>query len=161
MTDQEVQPNRGLPIWMPLAGMVVAFAFLVYAGTQIFPTLLGLVFPPEPPVPPDNATMISHNQIGPGADEWQYSSALTGCEIAKYVQDRVGGCIYDPSSQCTPDTMMPGPTEGTAYPVAKCVAIQGSGVASYRWLIQITTGHTPTDAKTRMRIYREATNRQQ
>ena len=45
---QEKGQERGLPLWMPMLGLVLAFLFAVFIGARICPTLYSIVLPPDP-----------------------------------------------------------------------------------------------------------------
>jgi hypothetical protein len=154
--EQAPEP-RGLPLWVPFIGLVGALAFAVYIGVQVAPTLMGLVLPPEPPVPTDNVQLLEQSSRGPGSDEWQYTSNLTGCEMAAYIDKRVGGCYYLGNSGCDPKRMVAREPDAT-YRVAICTPVQQAGQSSVRWHITILTGYPAPQPRTRLLVWRDVTN---
>jgi hypothetical protein len=149
--------KRGVPNWMPFAGLVLVFAFAVYVGTQVFPTLLALLFPPEPPIPPGNVTLLERKTNAPGADEWFYGTDIPACSVYQNFEDRLGGCFIDPASGCDPKIPSMR-VETVSYNVGKCYKVQTIGAYSVKWSITINTNYREPGTNTRFRIYREVTN---
>jgi len=93
--------REGLPLWIPLAGLLVAMIVAVIVGVRVFPVLAALLFPPEPPLPPVDVRLIgTPENKGVGRDEWLFGTNGNACELMRYYQDRLGGCEEDPSISC-------------------------------------------------------------
>lgn len=164
----QAQPPRGLPIWMPLAALVFALGLAIFAGIRIAPTVLGLVLPPSPPLPLDQMTLIEQKSLSAASYEWSYSTALSGCEVARYVDERLGKegqketpCFYEVTSGCSTTLNSPGPEGAMNYRVAQCYAVEGTGQSRVRWSLLITSGYSNPAAQTRVRVFRDATNMQE
>jgi len=146
-----------MPLWVPLIGLVIALGLAVYAGVKVAPTLMGMVLPPEPPLPADQVKLVEQKNLMPGSDEWMYTSEMTGCEVARYVDQRAGGCYFLDNSGCDPNrgsVIVP----GQLYRVAMCYPVQKVGEYSVRWTIMVTTGYQAPDPKTSIRVWRDVTN---
>ena len=157
--SEVVEPpvQRGLPLWVPLAGLLIALVLAVYVAVKVAPTLVGMVLPPEPPMPADQVTLVSQKNVQPGADEWLYTSNLTGCQLARYVDERVGGCFFFGDSGCDPNRQS-AINPGVAYRVATCTPVQKVGEYSVRWTITISAGNQPPDPPTAVSVWRDVTN---
>lgn len=148
--------DGGLPLWMPFLGLLVAFVFAIVAGVLVCPTLSGLALPPDPPLPPVTTTLVTHENKGSGLDEWLYSTNASGCQVAKYYQDRIGDCNYDPNSGCSSNgngTIDP----GFSYQVATCRGSQPIGTYKVFWTVYIGTNYKPGPL-TQFRVIRELGN---
>jgi hypothetical protein len=160
--------QRGLPVWMPLAALVFAIGLAIFAGIRIAPTVLGLVLPPSPPLPLDQMTLIEEKRLSAASYEWSYSTPLSGCEVARYVDERMSRegqtetpCFYEVTSGCSTTLNSPGPEGAVNYRVAQCYGVQGSGQSRVRWSLIITSGYSTPAAQTRVRVFRDATNMQE
>lgn len=150
----ENEEKRGLPLWMPLLGLAVALVITMYIALRILPTLTGLILPPDPPVPPVATTAVTHESKGVGLDEWLYATDATGCEVARYYQNRVGGCSYDPDSGCqTPSRNLPGSILSAQH-IVTCQGGQSQGAYSVSWTIYVSSGYSE-GGQTRFRVIRE------
>lgn len=158
--DQPERPaKRGVPVWLPLAALVGVFALAVLVGARICPVLSALVFPPEPPLPPGDVTLITpqENQ-GPGRDEWVYGVEAPPCDVLAYYEDRVGGCEYDPEAQCPSATYGTQPRDSGSFLIGVCQATESVG-PFYRvtWTTRVGGGYSAPSI-TRFRITREVAN---
>jgi len=160
--EQPVPPTRGreagLPLWMPLGGLMVAFVCAVLAGALICPTLSALVFPPEPPLPPGDVNLVTTENKGTGLDEWVYTTKIAACSVYKYYMDRVGNCNYDPDARCGDPGFGTKPRDGASYLVGVCQGTQSIGLG-YKviWTVRIGGGY-PAPNTTTFRITREVSN---
>jgi hypothetical protein len=146
----------GLPVWVPLAGLLVAFVFAIVVGVQICPTLSAIVLPPDPPMPPGGASLLKHEAKGTGLDEWNYGTNATGCEVARYYETRLGACTYDPDAGCGGQPR-PIPNTGTAQHIAQCYGNQSVGAHVLSWTVYISTGFADAN-RTHFRVIREVGN---
>lgn len=156
-TPENGQPEnsiQGVPLWMPLVGLVVAFASAVFVGIRICPTLSGVVLPPSAPVPATGTvTMLLHEQKGTGLDEWLYGSDQKGCDVARFYEQRLSDCTYDPDSNCaSPAGTQPIVTSGQL--VIQCTGTDTIGAYKVLWTVYVSTGYTE-GGQTHFRVIRE------
>ncbi len=158
-TPPTARTRRGLPVWVPLLGLIAAFFLAVIVGVRVCPVLSALVFPPEPPMPPGKvSTLQTQTSQGAGRDEWLFGTDAGPCEVLKYYSDRVGGCTYDIDTQCQVKGWGMAPRDGSSYPVGVCQSTQSIGPL-YRvtWTIRVGAGYTQ-GGNTHVRITREVAN---
>lgn len=147
----------GLPLWMPLLGLLIAFVFAVVAGIMICPTLSALALPPDPPLPPAiKTTLAKQENKGSGLDEYLYTTDSPGCDVARFYDDRLGDCSYDPDSGCKVPSHLP-LDPGYSYQVAVCRGSQPIGVYHVFWTVYIGTNYKPGPF-TQFRVIREIGN---
>ena len=164
MTDNSVNAvpsvaskrNEGLPMWMPLLGLLIAFAFALFVGARICPTLSGIVLPPSPPLPSGATTLLAHEAKGVGLDEWLYGSEEEGCAIAQYYEKRFGACIYDPDASCQRGGAPP-IQPGVGTHIAQCTGSDTFGAYQVSWTVYISSGYAE-QGKTHFRVIREVGN---
>lgn len=138
------EDRRGLPLWMPLIGLTATFIFVVAVGAQICPTLAGLLFPPEPPLPQasDIHQYRQKESAGVGSDRWFFATdTLNACEVARFYEAQLGVCTYEPTVNCDPSKNT-APNVGFPIPVANCQGRQAIGAYSVRWLVEIGTNYS-------------------
>ncbi len=153
--QSEDEQSQGLPLWMPLAGLVVAFAFAVFVGIRVCPTLSGVVLPPSAPVPATGTvTMLLHEQKGTGLDEWLYGSDQRGCEVARFYQERLKDCTYDPDSNCGSPAGTQPLQPGTGQLVVQCSGTDTFGAYKVLWTVYVSTGYAQ-GGQTHFRVIRE------
>lgn len=136
--------RRGLPLWMPLAGLSAAFVFMVVVGAQVCPTLAALLFPPEPPLPQasDVRQYREKESAGIGSDKWFFATdTLNACEVARFYEAQLGVCSYEPTVNCDPSKNT-APGVNFPIPVANCQGRQAIGAYSVRWLVEIGTNYS-------------------
>ncbi len=155
-TTPVAEEKKGLPLWIPLLCLAVALTLAVLVAVRILPTLTGLILPPDPPLPPVAATAVVHESKGVGLDEWVYATDATGCEVARFYQNQVGGCSYDPDSGCqAPSRNLPGSIVSSQH-IVKCQGSQSSGQYRVSWIVYVSSGYTE-GGQTRFRVIREVT----
>ncbi len=147
---------QGIPLWIPLAALLIALAFAAFVAFRIIPSLSALVSPPDPVLPSD-AVLQSHESNGT-EDQWLYSSKMAGCAIAHIYAKTWGKCIYAPSSGCTGNDATPsGPSRspaGGGSQVGECSGSQTVANLNIQWRVYISE-MSSTDQPTIFRIYRE------
>jgi hypothetical protein len=148
---------EGLPLWMPLLGLVIAFLFALFVGARICPTLSAVVQPPDPPLPPGDSRLLLHESKGAGSDEWLYATTVSGCVVAKYYETRLGECTYDPDASCSAGSSGQQPIPGSSSYVAQCHGKQAVGAYQVLWTVYISTNY-PEKETTHFRVFREAGN---
>ncbi len=140
----------GVPVWLPLAAMLIALLFAAFIATRICPTLSALVSPPEPVLPP-GAVLQSHESKGT-EDSWLYKTTLGGCEVAQFYEKAFGVCIYDPSAGCgSAKNAMPGVVPNQ---IAECSGNQAIAQYHIAWRAYITS-QNDASGETIFRVYRE------
>ena len=148
---------EGLPLWMPLLGLVIAFLFALFVGARICPTLSAVVQPPDPPLPPGDSRLVLHESKGAGSDEWLYATTVSGCVVAKYYETHLGECTFDPDASCSVGTSQRQPVPGSSSHVAQCYGKQSVGAYQVLWTVYISTNY-PEKETTHFRVFREAGN---
>lgn len=88
--------------WSILALGIVGLLLTLYIGTQVMGVLVGILFPPGPPLPL-NITLISYQSSEHGLDEWVYDVSLSTCNVAAYYESMGGRCEVPPES-CSNDS---------------------------------------------------------
>jgi hypothetical protein len=149
--------QEGLPLWMPILGLTLAFIVAIFAGTQICPVLSALVLPPDPRLPPGTVRQTDHVQKGMGLDEWVYATNLSGCNVALFYQDWLKNCTYDPDVSCTKGKENDRVAKQGDYHVVQCVGQQAVGAFHLNWTAYVATGY-PGNEKTIFRLVREVSN---
>lgn len=157
-TTESEERGQGVPLWMPLVGLVIALAVALFIGVRIIPTLSALVSPPDPPRPPAPATLMLHEAKGTGLDEFLYGTETSGCEVARYYEKLLGDCTYDPDSRCQLPGGGPLVVPGSSAGVARCEGKQTIGAYNVTWIVYVTTNFTDGGPKTRYRVIREVGN---
>jgi hypothetical protein len=126
------EAKRPVPLRVLLGGLA-AVLFAIFIGTQVFPVLYALLFPPLPPLP-GNATQVSHTSADHGADEWVYKSDQSACTLVAFYAAQGGECQIAP--ECHPPSSDSASPAGTR--VSTCVGqIKFSGFVM-RWQAVIT-----------------------
>lgn len=148
--------GAGLPVWVPLVGLLIAFVFAIVVGVQICPTLSAIVLPPDPPMPSGGASLLTHEAKGTGLDEWTYGTNTAGCDVARYYETRLGACTYDPDSACGRQSKPPINTGSTQH-IAQCYGNQTVGAHVLSWTVYISSGFTDGN-RTHFRVIREVGN---
>ncbi len=159
MTENLPQNNheirRGVPVWMPLAGLLAAFLVALLVGASICPTLSALVIPPGPKLPSGTITEKLHESKAAGEDEWLYSTNLEGCTVAQFYVDWLKDCTFAPNISCKNGATKSVIGEaGQSYHVATCTGKQSVGNYSLAWTVYIDSGYSTGD-KTVFRLIRE------
>ena len=161
MTDESPKPandRKGVPMWMPLVGLMAAFLAALLVGATVCPTLSAIVLPPGPKLPSGTITQVSKDPMTKGDDEWLYSTNEDGCAVALFYQDWLKDCSYAPNVTCkngAPVTII-GET-GESYHVVTCQGKQAIGSYTFAWTVYIDSGY-PTGDKTIFRLVREVSN---
>jgi hypothetical protein len=150
-----VNDKTGLPAWVPLIGLFIAFGMALFIGARICPVLSALVIPPNPRLPTGMINQVEHIQKGSGLDEFVYSIDQTGCEIAAFYEDWLHDCVYDPDISCgSKGSEHRFITPNQSYHVATCTGSQSIGVFSMNWTVYVASGYS-NGPKTFFRVVRE------
>src|SRR5215468_5828422 len=92
--SKDKQPREGVPVWMPLIGLLAAFLVALYVGATICPTLSALVMPPGPRFPQGTMHEKLHTSQAGGEDEWLYGTDIDGCAVAQFYMDWLKDCTF-------------------------------------------------------------------
>ena len=150
--------KKGLPLWVPLLGLLIAFGGALFIGARICPVLSAIILPPDPRLPAGTVKQLDHAKKGIGLDEFLYGTNLTGCQVALFYQDWLHDCTFDPDVSCgkgTQERSFVAPKEG--YHVATCTGTQPIGIFNLKWTAYVSSGY-PTGDKTVFRLVREVGN---
>ncbi|HVO43523.1 MAG TPA: hypothetical protein VMT34_12910 [Aggregatilineales bacterium] len=151
-TRVEPDGRRGVPLWQPIAALLLALVCAIAIGVRVLPTLAPLVFPPAAPLPAGvTDTPILHENKGWGLDEFVYATNQDACTVVTYYQNRIGGCNFDAGSNCKGAGM---DQSGREHNVGRCIGEDTIGTYQVTWTAYVATGYT-TDGQTRIRIVRE------
>ncbi len=145
------KPQVGVPLWLPLAALLIALAFAVFIAVRIGPTLSALISPPDPVLPTDSV-LQSHDSKST-EDNWFYKTKTSGCDVAFLYQKAFGQCIFDPASGCSGPTNEQ-PVPGLPYQIAECSGRQSIAQYGIAWRVFITA-NGDADGQTLFRVYRE------
>jgi hypothetical protein len=156
---QDKSDSKGLPLGIPLIGLLIAFVAALFIGARICPVLSTIVAPPDPRLPSGAIQQLDHLQKGNGLDEWVYGTKLSGCDVALFYEAWLKDCTYDPDEHCSP-----GGTEqrkvaprSSCYHVVTCTGDQSIGVMHLAWTAYVATGYLG-DNPTVFRLVREVGN---
>ncbi|PJF35886.1 MAG: hypothetical protein CUN49_08265 [Candidatus Thermofonsia Clade 1 bacterium] len=157
--QRQEETQAGVPLWMPLLGLLIALCFTVVVGVRLFPTLGAMLFPPAPPLPTSGEVRLMWTENkGLGKDEWLYATDLNACEVMRYYADVLGDCKYDPSVNCNVGTGVGVAVgRGVPIPVGLCMGKQVIGAYSVTWAVQVATNYA-TAGQTQFRVTREVSN---
>lgn len=122
-----------------VAGLLLAF----YIGSQVLGVLVGILFPPTPPLL-SNLTLVSHQNDGHGVDAWVYDVAQSPCEVVIFYQSSGGTCEVAPD-YCQQSNNIPS--------VVICSGEVTFSIFAMRWDAVIDPG--ATSDQTRLRLSRE------
>lgn len=146
--DTTTRGGTRLP-WTILILGVVGLLLAFYIGSQVLGVLVGILFPPTPPLL-SNLTLVSHQSDGHGVDEWVYDFDQSPCEVVAFYQSNGGTCEVTPDyCQLSDGDSVHMPDQ----PVATCSGESTFSIFAMRWDAIIETGATPE--QTRFRLSRE------
>jgi hypothetical protein len=162
MTEQSPKmaktKREGVPMWMPLVGLMAAFLAALLVGATVCPTLSAIVLPPGPKLPSGTVTERSQVAMTKGDDEWLYGTDQGGCAVALFYQDWLHDCTYAPNVTCkngVAETII-GESD-QSYHVVTCQGKQAIGNYTFAWTVYVDSGY-PTGDKTIFRLVREVSN---
>ena len=139
------------PLWLIVLGLV-ALVGAVFVGVPVLRALSGLVFPADPPLPP-NVTEISHDNIAHGYDRWRYTTDQTVCDVAEFYID-AGGICTTPAGMC-----VDGDYNSLGYGIENIATCYGTGefsIFGLRWELTMDIIRTRDGEFTEFEIEREA-----
>lgn len=158
MTQKSADDKGGVPVWMPLVGLLAAFLVALLVGASICPTLSALVLPPGPKLPSGTVTEKTHESKAAGEDEWLYGADLDGCAVAQFYVSWLGDCNFSPVVDCKNGATKSVIGEpGRSYHIATCTGKTTVGNYSLAWTVYIDSGFSTGD-RTVFRLIREVSN---
>jgi hypothetical protein len=156
-TGSKQAKERGLPLWMTLVGLLVAFGIAVAVGARVVPVLSALILPPDPQLPSGKVTLSQHTNKDTGYDEWLYSTPTDSCTVALFYQQWLSNCDYDPDVSCQSGKesrkVLPSDPTSSSH-IATCTGLQTIGSFKITWTAYITEVPTGTE-RTFFRVIRE------
>lgn len=149
-TEPARQIGRSRPSLLTIFGAVALFGLGLFFASQFIGVLYGLVFIPDPPLPP-NSDQANHSSEGYGFDEWLYHSSDDACQVARYFASNGGRCTYAPAV-C--DAGFLRDVTGTSDQIARCVGEQEFSIFAMRWTAEVLTSRS-ADIISQFRLNRE------
>lgn len=123
----------GVPLWLPLLALLIAFAFAALVATRVLASLSGLVSPPEPVLPA--AAVLKSTESKDTLTTWLYETKTPACTVAELYEKQFGKCNYAPTSGCGGG----GTTPDMALHIANCAGEQKIGQYRVFWEANIST----------------------
>jgi hypothetical protein len=130
--------------------LLVGVIGALYVSIQLFGVLYGVIFPPDPPLPP-GADEISHDSGSYGVDEWVYGSDDDACDVVRYYEAEGGLCVYTPGVCGESGFEYNGPGTQNA---GQCSGYIDFSIFSMTWDAAISGGYDD-DGQTRIQLQRE------
>jgi hypothetical protein len=118
-----------------LALGIVGLLLTLYIGTQVIGVLVGILFPPAPPLPP-NSVLVTHQSSEHGLDEWIYNVSLSTCDVITFYES-IGGHCEIPPDACSSNTL---PSQVT------CTGESRFSIFAMRWDTTIRPGVETTQS---------------
>ena len=121
-----------------LAVLALVIVALVLA-LDVFGVVSALVFPADPPLP-NGLTLVEHERLAHGLDEWTYeSTTLNPCQAAAFFAQAGGTCTID-DALCRDQTYnSPG---HSVEVVAECQRVEPFSAFGLRWQATIATRYS-------------------
>jgi hypothetical protein len=118
----------------------------LYIGSQVLGVLVGILFPPGPPLPP-NVTLVTHQSSEHGLDDWVYESDLAAPNmILDYYRGIGADCAAAPeSSQDADDAPL-----AANQPFAACSGEMTFSIFAMRWDAAISAGANADGSQLRL-----------
>lgn len=154
--------SRGgtIPLWVALAGLVVALVIAVIIMGNVLNPLEELIFPIDAQAPiPAEAVLIREIEDTRTSDgEWLYGIAWDGCQLAQYFLEQNGTCSFTPfACQGDPESdafRLNNPGDSPSS-VATCIGGEEGVINSYSWEALISSGYSDYQTKFRVYLYKE------
>ncbi len=136
ITQQETRSKARSGFTIPLIGCTfIAVVAALFIGLEVFGVISGILFPPDPPLPPNIQRVEQQNQSF-GVDVWSYTTADSPCSVISYYERNQSTCTLT-GDYC----------EGTTFnspgysleSVATCIGTDEYSVFGLRWTVQIST----------------------
>lgn len=154
MSEQPTHPKekrRIVPLWVAVAGLVLAIGLAVLVVTWIAAPLAELVLDTAPDIPlPDGAKLESETtDTGRAQHEWLYSlSNSDGCAVAEFFREQGASCAYTPLA-CDLE-----PEIGILRQIATCTKTEKQLIDGYTWEVLISTEYHEDETSTAyFRVY--------
>jgi len=161
MESKQPEERSGLqiPLWVALAGMVLALIIAVIIMANVLRPLINLVFPSKPKLalPADVIELKKVEKPRTSDGEWLYGVNMDGCQLAKFYMDQGATCNFAPficDGEGTDFTNQFAAVK-EVQSIGTC-ELSKSGVAdSFSWQMLISTGYDDYLTKYRVYLYRE------
>jgi hypothetical protein len=140
------EPRSRIPLWLALAGMVLALVVAVVIMLRVAEPLYRLLFPLEVPVP-DGVEEIEHVKPDKGAEYWIYRTQAPGREIATFYEEHDSRCVYS----AIPQELEQQPR---SYAVATCNGSKEGGGLGISWEVFIHEGYSEREGPTIFRVFK-------
>lgn len=134
-----------VPVWVAIAGLVLAIALAIVIVIQIAAPLSELVLGADSDIPiPDGAKLQSESDnAGRAQHEWLYSMPKAdGCEVAAFYQEQGATCSYSPfACELAPEV-------DVLRQVAICSKTEKGLIDGYTWEVIISTEYQQDETST-------------
>jgi len=148
-----------IPLWVALAGMVLAFILALIIMAAVLEPLTNLVFPtkPVPPLPPDAVLLEAIAAPSTSNGEWLYGSQLEGCAVAQFYIEQRGTCQFNPFSceRGEDGNLRPHSLSEGLSAIGTCTATFSNVANSYSWEVIIARGSAEHTSRFRVYLYKE------
>jgi hypothetical protein len=94
----EKSTSSGLRRWGAIVLAIGAFVLALFVGTRVIGALMGVVMPPEMPLP-ESATQVSYNTDRFGRERWVYSATSFSDSVIAFYQSAGAVCEVPPFSE--------------------------------------------------------------
>jgi hypothetical protein len=122
--------------WTILFVGAVGLLLALYIGSQVLGVLVGILFPPSPPLPA-NLMLLSHQSVEHGVDEWVYESDLaTPIAILDFYRGIGADCAAAPQ----PSQDANGASVAASELIAMCSGEITFSIFAMRWDAAISAG---------------------
>ncbi len=146
-----------IPLWVALAGMVVALILAIVIMANVLRPLVNLIFPttPEPPLP-DNITLLETNENPrTSTGEWLYATEMDGCDLMNFYLKEGGTCNLSPFT-CLGERDANGRfPRDKGESIGVCRGESKDIMNSYSWEVLIGSGYADHYTKFRVYLYQE------
>ncbi|NJL92780.1 MAG: hypothetical protein HC915_03180 [Anaerolineae bacterium] len=141
---EHTRTGNRIPLWVALAGMIVALILGGVIIASILQPLVNLVFPgeAEPPLP-EGVLELQHVEDSRLADEeWLYATTLAPCDLARFYVEAGSTCSLSPGACLEEEPSV----SGVGETIGTCQGTHEEVLASYSWRVEITSniGQYPT-----------------
>jgi hypothetical protein len=147
--DDDAPEGCRPPLWSILVALVVLIGAVIL-GVRVAAVLFGLVFPPDPPRPPDRVE-LSHTSPEYGVNDWRYETPATPCEVIAFYEDAGSTCVqmgdFCADGRYTPPTF-------AVETLAECTGVEPFSIFALRWTATIDPRYGG-DVTTTFRLFSE------
>lgn len=152
------QPRVLIPLWVALAGMVVALILAGIIMSNVLKPLISLIFPATPDLPLP-AGVIELEEVGDpltSDGEWLYGVEMDGCQVVQFYLDAGARCRLTPFVCEQVDGKLASNYDNYEFAaLGTCDLVHEGEVDSYTWQLVISSGYEDYETKYRVYLYRE------